>query len=198
MDPHHRIHTRATFRLVRAEALLALAALCYLLAAFAHDVHWGRFLIAFALIDLIGYLPGALAYRRQLRRKDRPSCPDAQPPDPHQTAAPAQGAIRIAPIYHHLYNLAHSFLTTAAVIAVWFACTGDVEWAMLALPVHLLGDRGLFGNTYKPASLPFEPAPVPSVPSAQSGHSPSLVPPRRAGSHAPAGAPISIAQPGVP
>ena len=34
---------------------------------------------------------------------------------------------------------------------------------MLAVPIHLSGDRGLFGNTYKPASLPFEPAPAPAA-----------------------------------
>ena len=27
---------------------------------------------------------------------------------------------------------------------------------MLALPLHLAGDRGIFGNGFKPAALPFE------------------------------------------
>ena len=59
------------------------------------------------------------------------------------------------------HRVTHSFLFCAGVLGLWFAVLGDVEWAMLALPVHLLGDRGLFGNTYKPSSLPFEPAPLP-------------------------------------
>ena len=179
MDPMNRFHTSSTWRLVRLESLIALGGLCYLIAAFSSDVRWSRFMLAFVLVDLIGYVPGAIAYRLAAARAVR-------------------GPVRIAAIFHHLYNLCHSFVTVAAVLALWFVASGEVEWAMLALPIHLLGDRGLFGNTYKPASLPFDPAPVPSVPSAQSGHSPSLVPPRRAGSHAPAGAPISIAQPGVP
>ena len=35
---------------------------------------------------------------------------------------------------------------------------GGFEWAMLALPIHLSGDRGLLGKSYKPLSLPFEAA----------------------------------------
>jgi hypothetical protein len=40
---------------------------------------------------------------------------------------------------------------------VWAVLAGGPEWAMLAVPIHLSGDRGLFGNVYKPVSLPFEP-----------------------------------------
>ena len=91
---------------------------------------WTRFLLAFAAIDLIGYLPGALAFKR------------------------ARGGT-IAPLYHHLYNATHSFLTAGVVIAWWAALSG-FEWAMLAIPLHLCGDRALFGNGPKPAHRPFE------------------------------------------
>ena len=37
---------------------------------------------------------------------------------------------------------------------------------MLALPLHLAGDRGIFGNGFKPRALPFE-----GHPSAE-GHQP--------------------------
>ena len=33
---------------------------------------------------------------------------------------------------------------------------GQPEWAMLALPLHLAGDRGLLGNFEKPIERPFE------------------------------------------
>lgn len=145
MDIHHRFHTDQSFRWVRAEAALALGTLAYLLCAFFADVNWSRFLCAFVAIDLVGYLPGAIAYRLARR---------------HQLERTASGSsVRIAPIYHHLYNLTHSFLTQGVVLALWWAWLGDVEWAMLAGPLHLFGDRGLFGNTYKPAALPFEPEP---------------------------------------
>jgi hypothetical protein len=34
---------------------------------------------------------------------------------------------------------------------------------MLAQPIHLCGDRGLFGNLYKPLELSFEPVMHPSI-----------------------------------
>jgi hypothetical protein len=41
---------------------------------------------------------------------------------------------------------------------------------MLAFPIHLSGDRGLFGNTYKPVSLPFEPHAVGHMALHPAGH----------------------------
>ena len=32
------------------------------------------------------------------------------------------------------------------------------EWALLALPLHLFGDRALFGNFYKSFGIEFEPS----------------------------------------
>ncbi len=131
MDNVNRFHTNDSWLWVRAEQIAMTAAFSVLLAIHAREVAWGRFLAAFAAIDLVGYLPGAIASRRA----------DGGP---------------IAPAYHHLYNLTHNYLTAGAAALLW-ALGGGFEWAMLALPIHLCGDRGLFGNTYKPASLPFEP-----------------------------------------
>ena len=36
------------------------------------------------------------------------------------------------------------------------------EWALLVVPIHLCGDRALFGNFLKPFRVPFEPAPLPA------------------------------------
>jgi hypothetical protein len=132
MDVHHRFHTDATFRWVRAEHLALCAALVALCAAHAGEVRWGRFAASFLAIDVIGYLPGAIAARR------------------------AGAAGRAAPLHHHLYNVTHSYLTAGLVAGLWALVAGP-EWAMLAAPIHLAGDRGLFGNTYKPVELPFEP-----------------------------------------
>jgi hypothetical protein len=110
---------------------LVLGACGLALLVNAGAVDWPRALAAFALVDLVGYLPGALAFRR------------------------ARGG-RIAPLYHHLYNVTHSFATAAAVVALWAALAGGFEWAMLAIPLHLAGDRGLLGNRRKPVHLPFE------------------------------------------
>src|ERR1041385_3124688 len=88
MDNKNRFHTSGTWFLVRAEHITLMIVLSVLIAMHAAVVNWGRFIFAFVIIDLIGYLPGAIAYRR------------------------ARGG-PIAPIYHHLYNFAHSYLTAA-------------------------------------------------------------------------------------
>jgi hypothetical protein len=132
MDNINRFHTDETWLWVRAEHLALVVVLSILTMLHRADVTWSRFVVAFILIDLVGYIPGAVAYHRA-------------------------GGGAIAPLYHHLYNLTHNYLTAGIGIGVWTLLTGTPEWAMLAIPIHLSGDRGLFGNTYKPTSLPFEP-----------------------------------------
>ncbi|HEV7241682.1 MAG TPA: hypothetical protein VGQ36_20790 [Thermoanaerobaculia bacterium] len=132
MDTKNRFHTKETWLWTRAESIAIMLVLSLMVILHAREVHWGRFIFAFAIIDLIGYIPGAVAYRRK-------------------------GGGKIAPIYHHLYNVTHSFLTGGAAVALWTWTTGAPEWAMLAIPIHLLGDRGIFGNIYKPTELQFEP-----------------------------------------
>ena len=111
--------------------LTAMGAAGLLVLLHATAVHWPRFVLAFVLIDLVGYLPGAQAFRR------------------------ARGG-PIAPLYHHLYNVTHSFHTAAIVVGGWAVALGGFEWAMLAIPLHLCGDRGIFGNGPKPVHRPFE------------------------------------------
>lgn len=102
-------------------------------AVFWHwsSISWPRFVVAFVAIDLVGYLPGAVAFRK------------------------AHGG-SIAPLYHWLYNLTHNFVTAAIVVAAWGLVLGRLEWAMLAIPLHLAGDRGVFGNGFKPTDEPFD------------------------------------------
>src|SRR2546427_361551 len=112
MDTKNRFHTRETYLWVRAEHIALVVALSVVLALHVTEVHWGRFLLAFVIIDLVGYLPGAIAYRRA-------------------------GGPRIAPVYHHLYNLTHSYLAAGATVGAWALAAGGWEWAMLAVPIHL-------------------------------------------------------------
>ena len=136
MDIKNRFHTDSTFLLERAEHGLVVIACS--VAALLHwrDMNWLRFVVAFVVLDLVGYIPGAIVYHRQ-------------------------GGGRISAVYHYLYNVTHSYLTAALLVAVWSWSTGGFEWAMLALPIHLSGDRSIFGNIYKPLALPFEPVAVP-------------------------------------
>jgi hypothetical protein len=137
MDLKNPLHTPGTYRLARAEQLALMLACAFLLWRHMAAVNWWRAVGAFVIIDLVGYLPGAIAYRR------------------HKGGT-------IPPIYHHLYNFAHTYLVVGTGVAIW-AWFGGFEWAMLAVPLHLSGDRGLFGNVFKPVGLPFEPVPVPQL-----------------------------------
>lgn len=52
-------------------------------------------------------------------------------------------------IFDVLYNVSHSYLVHAGIVGVWAIAAGGFEWAMLAAPIHLSIDRGLYGNSYR-------------------------------------------------
>ncbi|MCA9712338.1 MAG: hypothetical protein KDK70_41260 [Myxococcales bacterium] len=135
MDKHNTFHSRATYLLMRLDYLVVLVVLSAALLLHADQVDWWRFAIAFSWIDVLGTLPAWYCY--YLRRRGE-----------HRS---------IPAIYYKLYNFAHSVTTNAVVVGAWYLATGAWEWAMLAAPIHLCGDRSLFGNVYKPHGLSFEP-----------------------------------------
>src|SRR5947199_8584317 len=113
MDSHNLFLTRTTYRLLRAEYAVVVVGAIVLALMHLGDIHWPVFLGLFAYIDLVGYLPGAIAYRR------------------------AHGAA-ISRAYYVLYNCMHSLLSAGAVAGLWFLLPRP-EWALLALPIHLFG-----------------------------------------------------------
>ena len=131
MDSHNLFVTPTTYRLMRAEYGLGLLVAIVLALQHFGEMRWAVFVGMFVYIDLIGYLPGAIAYRRI-------------------------GAARMGHHFHVLYNLTHCLLSPAVVAAVWCLLIGP-EWALLALAIHLFGDRAIFGNFLKPFGLSFEP-----------------------------------------
>ncbi|MDH5181033.1 MAG: hypothetical protein OEZ39_04800 [Gammaproteobacteria bacterium] len=134
MDIKNRFHTNSSYMLVRAEHLIVVVACSVLALMHIGEINWWRFIGAFLIIDLVGYIPGAIVYHRQ---KGGP----------------------IPAGYHYMYNIMHSYITAAAWVGIWALLIGGFEWAMLALPIHLSGDRSIFGNIYKPSTLSFEPVP---------------------------------------
>jgi hypothetical protein len=134
MDLKNRFHTPDTYLWMRIDYLALLAILLLLTAVHWQEIRWIPFVVAFSWIDVVGYLPGAIWYRTRAEGEQR----------------------RIPAIFHHLYNFAHSVGVNSLLMGIWFLAAGW-EWAMLAVPIHLCGDRGLFGNVYKPVHLAFEP-----------------------------------------
>jgi len=133
MDQANSFESPTTVRLHRAEYLGGLAVSLGLLIAHASQVRWIPAVVLFAYIDLIGYIPGAIAFRRS-------------------------GGRPIPKGFYVAYNTMHSLLTQGAVIGLWIWISGP-EWALLVIPIHLCADRGIFGNFLKPFALPFEPIP---------------------------------------
>jgi hypothetical protein len=136
MDSHNRFESRTTYRLVRLEYLIALGVSVFLLFRHLGQVNWWVFAILFVYIDLVGYIPGAIAFRRSETK-------------------------RIGKAYYVLYNTMHSMATQAAV-ALLLAVLWRPDWALLALAIHLCGDRALFGNFLKPFRVSFEPVTHPA------------------------------------
>ena len=136
MDSHNLFLTRTTYRLLRAEYGAALIAVVVLALIHLGHIRWPVFIGMFVYIDLIGYLPGAVAYRRT-----------------------RGGGIPRG--FYMLYNSTHSLLSAGAVAGAWCLLVRP-EWALLALPIHLCGDRAIFGNFPKPFGLSFEPVTHPA------------------------------------
>lgn len=136
MDAKNPFETPATYRLHRAEYLAGFAVVTGLLIWHWHQVRWLPAAGLFLYIDLIGYIPGAIAFHR------------------------SSGG-RIPKFYYVMYNTMHSLITQGAVIALWGIFV-RWEWALLVIPFHLFGDRGVFGNFLKPFRLPFEPKATPA------------------------------------
>lgn len=135
MDKHNLFHTRTTYNLIRLDwAVLMLLALALTVMNW-RQVNWWRFALAFALPDLIGTLPGLYVYygRRSGEHRSIPA------------------------VIHQLYNFGHCFAVVALFCGLWWLLNGGPEWAMLAFPIHLAGDRSVFGNIYKPFGTAFEP-----------------------------------------
>ncbi len=137
VDGHNLCQTPTTYRLLRLEYLLGLLVATGFFLAHLDEVRWWVAVALFAYVDVIGYLPGAIAYHRS---------PDR----------------RVSRVYYVLYNTMHSLGVQGAVLGAWILVSGW-EWALLVLPIHLFGDRALFGNFAKSFTVSFEPMPHPSV-----------------------------------
>lgn len=163
MDARNTFETPTTAALGRLEAGALLTGCAILALIHIGQVDWWVFAALFVGIDVVGYLPGMLAYRRS-----------------------PNGAV--GRVHYLLYNVMHSLVTWTAILGIWVLVWGW-QWALLAVPIHLLGDRSLFGNSMKPFGVSFEPERHPTFARFQDQYaaSPALWPGRDA---APAEPPV--------
>ena len=143
MDLKNPYESPGTFKLHRLEYTVFFAATIALMLYHFMDIRWPVAIGLFLYIDVIGYIPGAVAFRRS---------PDG----------------RIHKTYYVLYNVMHSFITCALVAGLW-AWLVRPEWALLAIAFHVFGDRGPFGNFYKAFGRPFEPVANPAYEAVAAG-----------------------------
>ncbi|MFJ7997457.1 hypothetical protein ACIQ7D_09970 [Streptomyces sp. NPDC096310] len=136
MDGKNLFETQTTYRLIRLEYGLGLVIAAVFFFAHIDEVRWIPAIGLFVYIDLIGYIPGAIAYHRSKTK-------------------------RIHRGYYVAYNVMHSLATQTLVVLAWIWLWGP-EWALLVVPIHLFGDRALFGNFLKPFALDFEPVAHPA------------------------------------
>ncbi|MFJ8701173.1 hypothetical protein [Streptomyces ardesiacus] len=146
MDAKNRFETKVTFALSRLEWLGFLAVSLVLAVQHRTEIRWGVFVLLFTVIDAVGYIPGAIAFRR------RPGRP-------------------VPRGYYVAYNTMHSLVTVGVLAGAW-ALFVRPEWALLALPIHLMGDRALFGNSLKPFGVAFEPETSPAFRSFEQEYEP--------------------------
>lgn len=130
MDHKNFFMTRTTNLLLRLEYLIALLISVVLATVHIGEIRWVVFIGLFAVIDVIGYLPGLFIWIKRHGKVPR--------------------------VFYVSYNIAHHLGTSAALAGLWCLVIGP-EWALLALPIHLMGDRALFGNMLKPFGVSFEP-----------------------------------------
>jgi hypothetical protein len=136
MDAANPFETPTTYKLHRAEYLVGFLVATTLIILHLGDIRWLPFIGLFLYIDLIGYIPGAIAFHRSKTKQ-------------------------ISKVYYVLYNTMHSLVTQSIVVGLWGFLIGW-EWALLAIPFHVFGDRSLFGNFLKTFALPFEPVRSPA------------------------------------
>lgn len=118
-------------RVRRAENLLGLVISAWLLVQHRRSVNWATFVVLFAYIDIVGYLPG-------LARVHHKKSPIIEKP------------------FYWAYNSTHTFVTAIPVAALLVWRDRPRRWSALAVFIHLFGDRGLLGNFAKEIGGEFE------------------------------------------
>jgi hypothetical protein len=128
MDINNKYETVHTHNLVRFEHSALLLVMAWIAFINYQDINWYLFNALFWGIDLLGFYPGILYYK--YISKDVPK------------------------IFYAIYNISHSYLTWTVFSVIWFYFYG-LDYVLLAPWMHLMADRGIFGNTLKAYHIAF-------------------------------------------
>ncbi|CAM4153314.1 hypothetical protein [Pseudoalteromonas ostreae] len=128
MDINNKYETVNTHNLVRMEHSVLLIVMAGVAALNYESINWYLFNALFWGIDLFGFYPGMVYYK--YINKNVPK------------------------IFYVIYNTSHSYLTWTVFSVAWVYFYG-FDYVLLAPWMHLMADRGLFGNTLRPFHVAF-------------------------------------------
>jgi hypothetical protein len=136
MDTLNHFFTPTTARHARAEYALGFVVCMWLMIAHWSELDVWQAILLFAYIDLIGTVPGLVAYHLS---------PTGQ----------------IHRGYYYVYNVLHSCVTQGLVIIGYIGLFGW-QWCILGIPTHIFIDRAMFNNYPKPFGVAFDPVEHPA------------------------------------
>ncbi|SEA40342.1 hypothetical protein SAMN04488051_10362 [Alkalimonas amylolytica] len=128
MDINNKYETVHTHNLVRLEHTALLLVMVWLAYMNYQSINWYLFTALFLSIDIIGFYPGIIYYK--FISKNVPK------------------------LFYAIYNISHSYLTWIVFSLFWLYFYGP-DYVLLAPWIHLMADRGLFGNTLKAYHIAF-------------------------------------------
>jgi len=128
MDINNKYETVNTHNLVRLEHFALLLVMSWVAFINYESINWYLFNILFWGIDLIGFYPGMLYYKYVNKN--------------------------VPKIFYAIYNISHSYLTWVIFSLGWVYFYG-IDYVLLAPWIHLMADRGIFGNTLKSYHIAF-------------------------------------------
>ena len=131
MDTVNHFFTRATALNARSEYALGFVVCMWLMISHWSELDVWQAILLFAYIDLIGTVPGLIAYH-----------------------VSADG--QISKVYYYVYNFLHSWVTQGIVMIGYVEVLGW-HWCLLGIPAHLCIDRSMFNNYPKPLGVAFDP-----------------------------------------
>jgi len=135
MDYKNQFVTKNIYYYSRLDYLVGLVGCLVLMYLNYESINIWVFILILALPDVIGYYPAAMLYYLRPKSSRR----------------------RVPVVFYYIYNLSHGVFLNTVCCFVWSYYAGGLQFEMLAFPIHLCIDRGVFGLFYKSRKISFVP-----------------------------------------